>query len=123
MGEVSQGVMHITVTLQDVSKMAARDLTVVVFVFNWSPVEMAQWMMGTMQVSHFYRLPGFVVCIGTEFDLVVFIGTEFDLVVFIGAEFDLRLGLGEKDKGQCKAENGNEALHLGSRDSTCRMFD
>ena len=105
--------MHTTVTLQDVSKMAARDLTVALFVFNRSPVEMAQRMMGTMQVSHFYRLPGFV----------VLIGVEFDLVVFIGPEFDLRLGLGEKDKGQCKAENGNEALHLGSRDSTCRRFD
>ena len=76
MGEVSQGIMHTTVTLQDVSKMAARDLTVALFVFNRSPVEMAQRMMGTMQVSHFYRLPGFVVLIGVEFDLVVFIGPE-----------------------------------------------
>ena len=42
-GEVSHGVMHITVTLQDVSRMAAHYLTVVVFVFNRSPVEMAQY--------------------------------------------------------------------------------
>ena len=108
-GEVSQGVLQITVTIQEETIVAALYLTVVALVFDNSPVEMAQWMTGTVLVSHFHKLLG----------LVIFIGAEFYSVVFIGAEFDLRLGLGEKDKGQCTlvkwqitAQRPFSSLHL-----------